>query len=108
LVLPIIEVFKLRLRIGQKIAVAALFIVGSMYVTPGLCYYSVASNSVIVFVSRRYSLLSRPSVITPSQHKCPMTMVCTASGDPSRSTLPLYLVRALNLKPVFSLLTNCF
>ncbi|KAM0415857.1 hypothetical protein ACHAPT_013168 [Fusarium lateritium] len=30
LVLPIIEVFKLRLRIGQKIAVAGLFVVGSI------------------------------------------------------------------------------
>jgi hypothetical protein len=106
LVLPIIEVFKLRLRMGQKIAVAALFIVGSMYVTSRLCYYYAASNFVVVFVSRRYSPLSRPSVIIRSQHKCPMTMACTASGDQSRSILPLYLVRTLNLQPMLRLLTN--
>lgn len=30
LILPIFEVFRLRLRIGQKLAIAALFIVGTM------------------------------------------------------------------------------
>jgi hypothetical protein len=34
LVLPIFEVFRLRLRIGQKLAIAALFIVGAMQVLP--------------------------------------------------------------------------
>lgn len=98
LVLPIIEVFKLRLRIGQKIAVAGLFVVGSMYVTTIRCHSS-TSNPVTVYVSRRYSPLSRPSAITPSQHKCPMTTACTASGDPSRLTLPLYLVRTQSSAP---------
>ncbi|KAH6886981.1 hypothetical protein B0T10DRAFT_461443 [Thelonectria olida] len=34
LVLPIFEVFRLRLRLGQKLAIAALFIVGAMQVHP--------------------------------------------------------------------------